>query len=97
MSSKSKQQTSKSRWDDLPDDLQKVIIQMSNVDALVEQRLDLKLGDRMNELEKNPTLFAKKTENSLDVYQNERKKWENNYTRMAKDTTMRTGNKLLRR
>lgn len=42
MSSKSKQQTSKSRWDDLPGDLQNVIIQLSNVPALVNRRLDQK-------------------------------------------------------
>lgn len=91
MSSKSKQQTSKSRWDDLPDDLQKVIIQLSNVPALVNRRLDQKLGDRMKELEENPTLFAQKAENSSDVYQKEREKWVKIYTRMARDATMKKG------
>lgn len=91
MSSKSKQQTSKSRWDDLPDDLQKVIIQLSNVPALVNRRLDQKLDIRIHELQENPTLFAQKAENSSDVYQKEREKWVKIYTGMARDTTMKNG------
>jgi len=91
MSSKSKQQTSKSRWDDLPDDLQKVIIQLSNVPALVNRRLDQKLDIRIHELQENPTLFAKKAEISSDVYQKERQKWTDIYTRMVRDGSMKTG------